>query len=200
VKRWFLPDVPDLLGQLRDQAAITQHGVDRFAAWCRGEAAAGEVREFADESHDACREVRKALRSAFSTPLDPEDIYELSERMDDIVNSLKDIVREAELIAMPPDHQMVAMADHIVSAQRHLGVAFGALDRDDDVAAQSSDEAIGSCRELEDVYRAAMSDLLAVTDLREVMGRRELYRRCARTADAVERVAERIWFVVVKAP
>jgi hypothetical protein len=32
------------------------------------------------------------------------------------------------------------------------------------------------------------------------MGRRELYRRYSRTADAVEEVAERIWYAVVKSP
>jgi hypothetical protein len=33
-----------------------------------------------------------------------------------------------------------------------------------------------------------------------VIGHRELYRRSARTADAVEQVAERVWYAVVEAP
>ena len=43
-----------------------------------------------------------------------------------------------------------------------------------------------------------MSALLQVTDLREVMGRREVYRRLSRIADLVHAVAERVWYAVVK--
>jgi uncharacterized protein Yka (UPF0111/DUF47 family) len=43
-----------------------------------------------------------------------------------------------------------------------------------------------------------MSALLDVRDLREVMGRREAYRRLSRIADVVHRVAERVWYAVVK--
>ena len=40
--------------------------------------------------------------------------------------------------------------------------------------------------------------LLAVPDLREVMGRRELYRRFARIGDDITEVAERVWYAAVK--
>ena len=43
-----------------------------------------------------------------------------------------------------------------------------------------------------------MSALLQVADLREVMGRREAYRRLSRIGDLVHTVAERIWYAVVK--
>ena len=35
-RRWFLPDTPDLIGQLRRQAEITLEGLDAFAAWAGG--------------------------------------------------------------------------------------------------------------------------------------------------------------------
>jgi len=43
-----------------------------------------------------------------------------------------------------------------------------------------------------------MSKLLIVEDAREVTGRRELYRRYARLGEALESVAERVWYSVVK--
>jgi hypothetical protein len=51
---------------------------------------------------------------------------------------------------------------------------------------------------VEHAYRVAMSALLEVADLREVMGRREAYRRLSRLADHIHTVAERIWYTVVK--
>jgi hypothetical protein len=43
-----------------------------------------------------------------------------------------------------------------------------------------------------------MSQLLELDDLREVMGRRELYRRFARISEDVMRVADRVWYATVK--
>lgn len=206
MKRWFLPKMPDLLALLRKQAAVNIRGIDHFVAWSRGAAdsdgedPAEALREATHDADAAKRSVQTALRAAFSTPLDPEDIYELSERMDVIINGTKNIVREAEVIAMATDRYMAAMAEHIAAGQRHLADGIAALGRDDDAATIASDATVSSCRDLERVYREAMSELLGSDDLREVMGRRELYRRYSRTSDAVEAVAERIWYVVVKRP
>ncbi len=92
------------------------------------------------------------------------------------------------------------MADAILAAHRHVVAPFGSLAADADRATRESDAVVHAIRDVERAYRRAMSDPLDNDDLREVMGRRELYRRYARAADAVEAVAERIWYAVVKAP
>ena len=53
-------------------------------------------------------------------------------------------------------------------------------------------------RRLEKTYRRAMSSLLEQSDLREVTGRRELYRRFSRLGAGVAETAERVWYAVVK--
>jgi uncharacterized protein Yka (UPF0111/DUF47 family) len=201
VKRWFLPDMPDLLGLFRAQAAITERGIDQFASWSHGRAEAGDaVRASEHEADAAKRAVQSALRTAFTTPLDPEDLYELSERLDAFMNAAKNIVREAEVMAMAADPEMGVMSDHLAAAAHQLRRAVDALGDDDDAATAASDAAVKACRDLEHAYRPSMSNLLASDDLREVTGRRELYRRYSRAADAAEAVAERIWYAVVKSP
>jgi uncharacterized protein Yka (UPF0111/DUF47 family) len=199
MRHWFLPDMPDLLALLRDQAHITRQGLAHFVDWANGDPDSGAlVRDAEHEADTAKRAVRTALRNAFSTPLDPEDIYELSERTDAVMNAVKNIVREAEVLATAPDAHMATMAAALRDGQAHLCTAIGALGHDDDEATRASDDAIDCCRDVEHVYRAAMSDLLALDDLRQVIASRELYRRFSRTADAVELVAERVWYAVVK--
>jgi uncharacterized protein Yka (UPF0111/DUF47 family) len=201
MKHWFLPDMPDLLGLLREQARVTQHGLQQFVAWADGDATAAQlVRDTEHAADTAKRALRTALRNAFSTPLDPEDLYELSERTDAVLNSAKNIVREAEVIAAPPDAHMAAMARSIAEGHAHLCVAFDALGHEGDAATNASDAAVSCCKDVERTYRAAMSELLALDDVRQVISHRELYRRFARTADAVEQVAERVWYAVVKSP
>jgi uncharacterized protein Yka (UPF0111/DUF47 family) len=198
-RRWFLPETPDLLGMLRAQADVTIEGMEALAAWAHGDAAKGEtVRELEHAADERRREVQEALTEAFTTPLDPEDLFVLSRGLDAVLNGAKDLVREAEVMALAPDDPMADMADLLLQAVRHLAEAFAGLGRDTAAATAEADAAVKSARQLERSYRAAMGALLQVDDLREVMARRELYRRLSRIADGVVDVAERVWYAIVK--
>ena len=199
MKRWFLPYTPDLLGLLLGQSEITCRGIDAFVRWSAGDLEAGrDVRHLEHEADEARRKVFKELRAAFSTPLDPEDIYELSERLDEVLNGAKDTVRESDVMSMPPDFAMAQMIDLLVVGVGHLGEAFVHLGAEGEDATGAADAAVKSMRALEHVYRRAMSDLLALDDLREMMGRRELYGRLVAISEQMRAVAERVWYAVVK--
>jgi uncharacterized protein len=199
VRRWFLPKSPDLIGLLIRQGEVAVEGMDAFSAWSRGDRSQGEAVHTAEHRADlANREVLTAITSAFVTPIGPEDIYEISERLDAVVNSAKNLIREAELLDMEPDGAMAEMADLTVLGVRHLVSAFPHLSSEPDQATNYADAAVRHQRELEHVYRKAMSALLHLDDLHEISGRRELYRRCARMGDSIEGVAHRIWYAVVK--
>jgi uncharacterized protein Yka (UPF0111/DUF47 family) len=198
-RRWFLPEAPDLLGQLTRQGDVSIRAMDAFCDWAHGDRSAeARVRALDHEADQVRREVQNALRRAFVTPIGPEDVYELSERLDVVVHAVKDLVRESEVLDMRPDSAMCDMADLIAEGVRDLVAAFPVLDKDPDRATQHADSAVEHERRLEHVYRSAMSALLADPDLREVAGRRELYRRSARIGDAIVGVAHRIWYAVVK--
>jgi uncharacterized protein Yka (UPF0111/DUF47 family) len=197
-KRWFLPENPDLLGMLRRQAAVTVEAMDAFVAWSEGDVAAGvTVRDCEHRADDLKRELWQAIRDAFSPPLDAEDIYVLSADLDEVLNASKDLVREMEVMDMQPDAATHEMVMFLADAVGHLADAFRCLGTDDD-ATQFADAAIKSQRRIEHTYRPAMSALLGDADLREVIGRREVYRRLSRIGDLVHAVAERIWYAVVK--
>ncbi len=198
-RRWFLPDSPDLLDRLTRQGEVTVNAVDAFRDWAHGDrSAAHRVGSLEHEADRVRREVATAVRQAFVTPIGPEDIYELSERLDAVVTSAKDLVREAELLDMLPDPPMAEMADLIALGVQNLVDAFLDLVKDPDRATGHADTAVHHQHQLEQVYRRAMSALLVNSDLREVAGRRELYRRSSRIGDAVVHVAHRIWYSVVK--
>ena len=163
------------------------------------------------EADEARRALRTALRDAFITPISPEDIFVLSGHLDKILNWSKDTVRESEVMAMPPDADMAEMADRIHEGVRHLSRAFGAIDVNGGadggrMATVAADEATKSARKLEKVYRHAMGNLLQLeeretlrpAEVRELIGRRELYRRMSRIAEALVDVADRVWYASVK--
>lgn len=197
-KRWFLPENPDLIAMLRDQASITVEAMDALIVWSNGDAAATRtIRDCEHRADAAKRELWRTLRAAFSPPLDAEDIFTLSADLDEVLNAAKDLVREMEVMDIDPDAPTREMVALLAEAVRHLADAFQCLGSDDD-ATEAADAAIKSQRRVEHAYRSAMSELLRVPDLRDVISRRELYRRLSRIGDLVHTVAERIWYSVVK--
>jgi uncharacterized protein len=197
--RWFLPNEPDVLGLLSRQLEVTREGMEAFAGWAGGDAAAQlTVRDCEHRADAIRRELHTALRVAFVTPLEPEDLYALSRLSDKVLNQAKDAVRESEVMACPPDAALAEMAGYLAEAATQLEGAIGHLGASSDLASQAADAAVKSDRRLERVYRAAMAALLESDDLREVTARRELYRRCSRIGETVVDVAERIQYAVVK--
>jgi uncharacterized protein len=202
--RWFLPENPDVLDMLCRQAAITCEGMTALVGWANAEPGAAErVRDFEHQADEAKRELRLALTNAFITPIDAEDLYVMSERLDAVLNGAKDTVREAEVMAMEPDEAVAAMAALLVDGASHLATAFERLGSDQRgkvgvSATEAADAAVKSQRRLERVYREAASALLAVDDLREVMARRELYRRLSRVSETLVEAADRVWYATVK--
>jgi uncharacterized protein Yka (UPF0111/DUF47 family) len=198
-QRWFLPDSPDVLGLLRKQLAAIVEGMDAFAAWAAGDdGAADSVRACEHRADGAKRELREALRAAFVTPLEPEDVFALSRGADWMLNHAKDTINESEVMACPPDDALAKMTALLAESAHHIDEAIERLGSRDADATEPADKAIKAERRLERAYRAAMARLLEIDDLREVIARRELYRRCSRIGEGAADVAERVIYAVVK--
>ncbi len=197
---WFLPRSADVLGMLSRQAAITVEGMDELLAWARGDAAAAERLRLCEHRGDKSkRELREALTDAFSTPLELEDIFELSRGIDEILNDAKNTVGEAEAMETAPDEAIAEMAVQLAAGTRQLAQALELLETGDRPAATAAaDRAVKDQRHLQHAYRAAMSALVKTEDPRELATRRELYRRLARAGDELAAVAERVWYSVLK--
>jgi uncharacterized protein len=198
-RHWLLPDDRDLPGMLHAQAEISLEGLRAFVDWASGHAdAADTLRACEHRADDAKRALWRALRDSFSPPIDAEDLFALSADLDEVLNGAKDLVREMEVMDMAPDAAMLEMAGLLVDAVEQLEDAFACLGRKGEDPTVHADAAIKGQRRVERVYRSAMSELLEVDELREVVGRREAYRRLARIGDQIHRVAERIWYAQVK--
>jgi uncharacterized protein Yka (UPF0111/DUF47 family) len=197
--RWFLPSTPDVLGLLRQQVGVTIEGVDAFAAWAAGDAAAAQAVRDAEHRGDAAKwELLSALREAFVTPLEPEDVFALSRGVDWILNYASDLVTESEVMVCPPDPGIAEMAALLGEAVVHIDEAIAHLGSDGSDAAEPAYAAIQAERRLRETYYRGMASLLEVKDMRERIARRELYRRCSRIGEIVVDVAERVVYAVMK--
>ena len=197
--RWFLPETPDVLGLLRRQVAVTIEGVEAFVAWAAGDSVAADaVREVERRGDAAKRELLTALRVAFVTPLEPEDLFTLSRGIDWILNYVRDLVTEAEIMSCSPDPGLAEMAGLLAEAVQHIDDAIRLLESDQRGATEAADAASDAERRLEATYYRGMAKLLEVEDRQQRIARRELYRRCSRIGEVVIDVSERIIYAVVK--
>ncbi len=196
---WFLPETPDILGLLRRQVAVTIDGLSAFAAWADGDATAARALDDAEHRADSAkRELFGALRVAFVTPLEPEDVFALSRGIDWILDWSRDLVNEARVMACPPDPGIAEMATLLRGAVGHIDEAIAHLGSDAGRATEAADAALEVERQLERTYYRGMASLLEVEDTRRRIASRELYRRCSRIGEMVVDVAERVIYAVVK--
>jgi hypothetical protein len=101
-------------------------------------------------------------------------------------------------MASTPDDGVAEMASHLVVALGHLDASLAALDGHGDVATREADAAIAAVARLDAAYMQGMAALLEVEPRSDRIGRREIYRRCARIGEVVADVAERVIYAVVK--
>ena len=199
LQRWFLPETPDVVAMLSRQLDVTREGVDTLVAWAHGEdGKASAIRALEHKGDEEKRALERALTTAFTTPLEPEDLYMLSRGIDWILNQSKDLIRESEVMDCPPDEAMAEMCEALAESVHLLCEAVNLAGERSSGATDRANAALRAERNIEKIYRHAMAALIDVDDMREVMARRELYRRLSRIGEVVVDVAERVWFMVVK--
>jgi uncharacterized protein Yka (UPF0111/DUF47 family) len=200
LRRFFLQEKPDVLGLLNRQAGITHGGMEEFAQWSADGAKerALAVRD-AEHSADAARmAVLEALSAALITPVDQEDVYTLSERLDAVLNAAKNTVRESEVLSVPTDRHTAEMGTLALEATRHLVAGLEALGHQQEHPGEHADAAIKAARRIDRAYRHAIDGLPADADARRQIQTTEVYRGYTDIAEAVVHVATRMWYALLK--
>jgi len=196
----LLPTAPDVLALLVAQGELSSTGIAAFDAWSHagGDQTAAAVRSAQHQAYHARRELLAALQAALSTPVDQEDLYALSERVDRILNEARNTVREAEILGWAPDAHAGKMSERLAEGTRALVAGFRLLRNDPEQAGRQADAASDAVHHVERDYREAMAELLQMDDLRAVLAGQVLYHRYLGIGEAIVAVADRLWFVVLR--
>jgi uncharacterized protein Yka (UPF0111/DUF47 family) len=199
--RWFLPHRPDVLGLLRRQAEVTSRGVEAFARWSAtgGDADARAVRDAEHDGDDLRHEVLQALSTALTTPIEQEDAYALSERIDEVLDRAKDTVRVAQAFEWRPNEHTAAMGARIEDATRHLTDAVACLSTMGEHPGDHAELAIKAARSVEHGLLAAFAALPRDGASWDRTAAIEVYRGYSDIEHALLRVADRTWYAVLRA-
>jgi uncharacterized protein Yka (UPF0111/DUF47 family) len=194
------PSAPDFFALLHEQSRQVVHAVALLVRYMETGNPEVGIEIKADEH--AADKVKAhnihILNSAFSTPIDREDIYRAITVLDEIVNSCKDAVNEMDALGAKPDAFTVDMARLLYNGVQALERGFGNLSRVPAQAFDDADRARKAERKVEKLYRRALATLFQGDNYLRMFKYREIYRHLTTAAERMARCANSLHDIVVK--
>jgi hypothetical protein len=160
------------------------------------------LREHANDAAELRRILIDDLHRTFITPLDREDIFNLSHCNNDVVSYALSSAEEMHILGVQSDTAICSMVALIRQEAQELELALMRLPDNPRVAGDHATEVRRLEHEVEKVYRQAVKDLFAqaadVARLPQIFYRREVYRHLSNMSDRADAAAHVIGMVVMK--
>lgn len=184
-----------------EQAAILLDAASSFKDFvCGGPAQLPErIERLRTDGHDVLDRLTSALRDAFVTPIDRQDIYNLGESLDDMLRYINTATIEIVLFGVQPTEQMQAMAEVLVSAAQRIKEAVDHLRTDPARTWRCAKDIQASEVLVEDQYRHALVTLFDGDDICAILKQREIFRHLSNSADRASAIGRLLGKIVVKA-
>lgn len=126
-------------------------------------------------------------------------MFDLSSRLDEVINAAKATVREIEALEIPLKNSTLReMAMTLAEGTRCLANSIYSLKDNLDEAAIQAALARKSENRFARIYRTAMRELFADDDIKAVLKTREVYRCMVVASERIDVVGEKLSLIVVK--
>jgi len=156
----------------------------------------------ADEASELRRVLIDELHKTFITPLDREDIFNLSHCFEDMVSYALTTVEEMSILKVDADDYIREMMKLVCKEAEQLELAILRLAQNPRVALDHAHEVRKLERKVERLYRTAIKDLFArATEAEQLPGlfyRREVYRHISNMSDRADSAANVFGMVIMK--
>lgn len=160
------------------------------------------LRALAHDLTERRRVLIDELHSTFVTPLDREDIFNLSQAFEEMVTYALTTREEMHLLRVGADDPIRRMVALVAEQAEELAEAMRRLAKHPRVASEHAHRVQDKEREVERIYRDAIRDLFAratvIEALPDVFYRREVYRHISNMSDRAVSAANVLGMVVMK--
>lgn len=129
------------------------------------------------DGDNARAEVVAALSVSLTSPIDREDLYRLSRCIDDVLDSVRDFVREAHLYRATPDANVLPALDALEDGMMIMSRATAAILSDRRAVAPLMLAAKKAASRVRRCYQAELAALFSGALTMQVLKNRELLRR-----------------------
>jgi len=142
------------------------------------------------------------LNKTFITPMDREDLFNISLYVDDMLDYAYSTLEEMVLLKVEADDFLREMISLVAQAAEELHLAAQRLSNNQSLAGDHARRAKKLEGEVDHLYRKAVAELFAdIKDLQEVSTkffRREVYRHVSNMSDRADTAANLFGMVVMK--
>jgi uncharacterized protein Yka (UPF0111/DUF47 family) len=160
------------------------------------------LRTLADNASELRQVLIDELHKTFITPLDREDIFNLSHCYEDMVTYALTTMEEMNILKVEADESIRRMVALVCQEAQQLELAIQRLAKNPRVAGDHAHDVHQMEREVERLYRAAIKDLFARAAepglLPGLFYRREVYRHISNMSDRADSAANVLGMVVMK--
>ena len=216
------PDFFELVNEQCDMAAKTMDGLVAYVK-STDKDKGKRISELEKEGEELKQRNLEILNSAFSTPMDREDIYRAVVDVDHVMDYAKTTVREIYLFGVEPDKYILEMTEHLSDGTKALQKGFRLLKEAPAEAEVEAQKARKAERNVEKIYRSALVNLFdmknytqvveaakkdsdtgsastyhAVEHVMETFKRREVCRHLSNAADRLARAGNTLHDIIVK--
>lgn len=197
---FFLPRRSDrFLTLLRQHTEILVDAALTFNSFVTSGAPCSEkIDQFEKSGEAILDQLTTALRDAFVTPMDRQDIYGLGEAIDDMIRYIDNAAREISLFDVRPTPQVQEMARILEGAAEEIREAISFLSNAPQMAWKCAQKVQRAESLMEDCYRAALVKLFSGSDIHYILKIREVYRHLSNSADRAQSIGRLIGKIVVK--
>ncbi|WP_344437545.1 DUF47 domain-containing protein [Kitasatospora nipponensis] len=165
---------------LRLQLGVTRRAVTVVGAMTLDEISPADARELMtsiEHEGDDCRaELVDQLARSLVTPMDREDIYRLSRSIDDILDSLRDLVRGCDLYQVNDLARFAPFLEALSAGIDHLELALIAFTDSRASVGRAVLAAKKSCNRMRRLYQEQVAELFAREITADALKERELLR------------------------
>ncbi len=189
---------------LIQQCEITVEGIKLLESCLDrpGETALEKMKAKEYEADEIRRILIDELHNTFVTPLDREDIFNLSLHIDEMIDYALTTLEEMVLLKVQADDHLRTMVSLVRQEAEELTMAMHRLSSNPRVTGDHARRAKKLENEVDHLYRVAVADLFTkAKDFKELMAmlrRREVYRHVSNMSDRADAAADVFGMVVMK--
>lgn len=130
--------------------------------------------------HDGDRhrsELIQEMSRSLTTPIDREDLFRLSRSVDDVLDNLRDFIREVDLFGVDGLESYETVLEGVINGLHHLKTAVASVADDRSAVADSAIKAKDGANAVRRAYQGEVALLLDGLVTAETLKKRQLLRR-----------------------
>jgi len=152
-----------------------------------------------EESGDkARRELINAINSSLVTPLERQDLFSLSNVLDDILDYALNTADEMIIYEVYPDFYLTKMVEKLIRGVSYLEGAVEDLFRNKHISNSSVVKAKSMENEIEETYHEALALLFSGENFKYMFKMREVLRHISNAADRIADAADIMGNIIIK--